>query len=238
MLGGVRGHLRRQARVPGHLVEALRVAAGLAGGLLNEGRRQPEEDGRLAHQPLGPVAALARADEALAAATPDERASGRDLDRVELRHGAELGRREGHLAIDLLRRAERAQQRRDGRAGVLGHALLADPARDLGVARDLRGGAEQRGGLVHRDPIGHVVEIVDGPLGARSREQFLQALVTLDPANPPQQDARLGACEMPALASGPRLIPFCGPFSPGYRQSGRFPQARGKRPDWVWLSPC
>jgi hypothetical protein len=192
--------------VPGDGVEAVVVAAGLAGGLLDVRGGEAEQDGRLRQSALREVAHLRGADEAVAGPRAHDGAAGPDLDRDHLRDGAELRDRQGQLLEDRLRRAERAEQRRHGGAGVLAHEQLAHAAADLILAGDLGGELEEGHGLVVPDPVGDVVEVLRRVRHARALEQLGDGVVAGRGADVAQQRARHRAGDLPRLRAGaPRI---------------------------------
>ena len=222
VLGRVRGPLG-EARVPGDLVHAGVGAARLAGGLVDRRRRHAEQDCGLAQQALRPVAVLDGALEPSHLALGDHRAAGCHLDRLEHRDRGELAPRLGDLLIDGLRRAERAHQRRDRRAGVLRDRLLAHAAGDLRVARELGGRSEERHGLVVGDPVREVVQVGDAALRAGSLEQLRQPVLAEGAAHAPHQHARERAGEVAVPSLRGRVLLFPHPL--GYRHTGRRAEA-------------
>jgi hypothetical protein len=115
--------------------------------------------------------------------------------RVLITARAELRGGQRDLLVDALRRAERAEQRRDSGPGVLAYGVLSDPPADLFIPRHLDRGLEQRHGVGIVDPVVDLLEMLGtvghaGVLDHATHPRFAEHR-----AHPLQQRARERACD-------------------------------------------
>ena len=197
------GGFGRQRSVPGDGVEAVRVPARLAFGLLHLRERQPEEHGARRQQAGRQFTMDGQALEARARERPDDGLPGAGLQRLHPRDGAELRRRLGDGLQDGLGRAERAQKRGDLRPGVLAQHVLAHPAGEARIAGHLDPCFKQGRHFRQRDPVLGAFQVCRLMAGAGPPQHGADGRVAAGAAQQAQQHGDHRAGDLP-LAVGHR----------------------------------
>ena len=209
--------------LPGDAVEAEPAATGLALGLGHHRRHQTEEDGDLGEQALGELAHVDVPGEPRPGQGLDHGVGVAHLEGLEGGHRGELGRRRRHVAQQLGRRAEGAQQVGHVGAVVLAQHLLADVAADVGVTGHLAGRGQQGDGLLMGAPAARVLEHLGRP-GLAGGGQHLGHAEVADPAaDVAHDDAGDGPGDVLAASKS-------SPVAPLTVMRRRLPSCRFRRP--------
>jgi len=157
-------------RVPGHAVATFGGAEHGTLVVLHRGLRQPEQDRRLGEQPFRPGAVVPIPGEPLAVSEAELGKAGPYLQHLLLGDRAELRGADGHRAIGLLGRAERAQQR-GHRGGVEPDGGgFTEMAGEVRITGDRLARLPQR----HRFVVGHPVADVEQVLGGAANPGLLE----------------------------------------------------------------
>jgi hypothetical protein len=200
---------------PPDLVDALGGTVHLAALVHDARRREPEEHRRLAEDALGVAAVVVARDVAVVEPVGHGRRAARDLLGAHGRTGRELAAGTRHAAQHPLGRTQCPDDGPEHRCQLLLQQRGADPARHLRIARQRRGGLEQRDLLVVGRPGPLVLQNGERTVVAGASEQPFDAGVTQ--MSPHVRDDQTGGDTRriaPRVAQRlPSLPPVTGPWS-------------------------